>query len=117
MHFDIVVALWGELYRQLVLKICLPSLNTPRNLAALAGAGSATLWIYTTPADAQELAGAALREHLPPAIDLRTVVVDGIGQSNRIADHYRDLTRCHQLAVRDAANRDAVMIFLPGDGV
>ena len=117
MHFDIVVAVWGDLYRQLFLKVCLPSLNTPGNLAALADAGSATLWLYTTSADARELESAALREHLPTAIELRTVVVDGIGKSNRIADHYRDLTRCHQLAVRDAADRDAVMVFLPGDGV
>ena len=117
MHFDIVTAVWGGLFRELFLKVFLPSLNTPGNLAALADAGSAILWIYTTPADATEIAGARLQEHLPSAIEVRTVVVDGIGESNLVADHYRDLTRCHQLAVRNAADRNAILVFLPGDGV
>ena len=117
MHFDIVVALWGDLYRELFLKVCLPSLNTPGNLDALASAGSATLLIYTTRADEAAIHEAPIIEHLPSAIELRTVVVDGIGESNRIADGYRDLTKCHQLAVRDAAERNSVMVFLPGDGV
>ena len=117
MHFDIVAVVWGGLFRELFLKVCLPSLNTPGNLAALAEAGSAILWIYTTPADATEIADTRLQEHLPSAIEVRTVVVDGIGESNLVADHYRDLTRCHQLAVRNAADRNAILVFLPGDGV
>ena len=117
MHFDVVVAVWGDLFRELFLKVCLPSLNAPGNLAALADVGSATLSIYTTATDKGLMLESGLAARLPPTIELRTVVVDGIGQSNRVIDSYTDLTRCHQLAVRNAAARNSVMVFLPGDGI
>ncbi|MBM3508833.1 MAG: hypothetical protein FJX61_01655 [Alphaproteobacteria bacterium] len=116
-RFDLVVAVWGDLFRGLFEKLCLPSLCTPANLEALGQRGEVKLWLYTPAAEVGRLDVAQLRARIPAAIGFRVVTLEGIGRADHAVRNNLDMSLCHRNAIKTAEERDAVISFIPADSV
>jgi hypothetical protein len=112
LHFVVVV--WGERYCDTFLHLSLPTQLSASNLLGLARPDRAVFRIFTSDADAGRIRQSATYAALARciAVEIETFDARDIPQGN---DKYHLMTRLQARALREAAAREVVVVFLSPD--
>lgn len=109
LHVTTIV--WGTEYRQLFVDVCVPNQLTPGNLGALP-VGS-RYRVFTSAEDVEFLKSSAGLRSANDVIPVDIVIEPAGGTQSR--DRFTRMTACHEVALRDAADVGAGLIFLSPD--
>ncbi len=109
--FHVITVVWGVEYRQLFVDVCVPNQLTPGNLGALP-AGS-RYRVFTSAADVDSLRSSSVLRDANDVIPIDIVIEPAAAA--QAPDRFTRMTACHEVALRDAADAGAALIFLSPD--
>ena len=107
-----IVALWGATFRELFLKLLLPSLLAPGNIPALVNKSRARFLIATTRSDWTANEDAPLMALLRSHVEVVLIEIPEVAPGE---DKYLIMTRAHKLAADSAIEGKAFGMFLCPD--
>jgi hypothetical protein len=107
-----IVALWGATFRELFLKLLLPSLLAPGNIPALVNKSGARFLIATTRSDWNAMQEAPLMALLRSHVEVVLIEIPEVAPGE---DKYLIMTRAHKLAADSAIEGKAFGMFLCPD--
>ncbi|ACM19019.1 hypothetical protein Geob_0654 [Geotalea daltonii FRC-32] len=110
MRYDLITILWGPGYTGYFLEIVLPSHLAKGNLEAFRGKNS-RYRIFTTSKDAEIIRGAAPYQALSSMMTTEIFPIDFLDAFEK----YKRMTLCHKIAIKEAEEIGATMLFLPPD--
>lgn len=119
-HF--ITAVWGVEYVDTFLNVCLPNLLTPGNLEVFANEPDAIFKIYTSPQDADRIAGSNAYARIGRIMSARIIPVNSLFTPESKADsQYEEaiisMRKCHMMATEDGLKEEAAMVYLSPDAV
>lgn len=119
MRYHVVEVVWGKRYTDLFLNTHLPSLLAAGNLPALSLKAECVYQIYTTLSNAETISRHRFFKDVNNLMRTEIITPDHIFRTNghSVPISLLLMTRCHRMAVFDAAMRDAIMIFPQCDTV
>jgi len=116
MHFDFIMAVWGESFTDLFLKMILPNQLTPGNLVFFGRQRNATYRIYTTNRDAVVIRASAVFKKLEETVGTEIVSIDSVLEAFP-QTHYA-LTAAHKRAIASPSDPgNTGFVFLCPDAV
>ena len=111
--FHLVLLVWGEQYTKLFTDIGLPALLAEGNIPALARSFPTVFKIYTRPVDVPSITASPAFQRVAPLVETRFLEFDPTVSD----DKYAAMTACHRIALREAAESDAAVVFLAPDTI
>lgn len=128
MKFHFVVPVWGEEYVSTFLDVCLPNQLTLGNLLAFTGTTNSVYKIYTTTKDAETIASHRVFKVLQKTMRVEFALDDQLtpyseneNALNQNSLEYRSaissMTKCHRIAVKEANDDGAIILFPGADAV
>lgn len=115
--FLVVLAVWGEAYTRLFAEFALPALLSDRNLPALSRSRPSSFAIYTTAEDAERIRATPLYPQLAASIPVQFRDVEAALGVRSDKFRYDAMSAIHQLALDDAGESDAALVFLAPDAI
>jgi hypothetical protein len=104
-----VIAVWGESYTQLFLKVALPAQLSSGNLGAFTNKAS-IFQIYTTSEDATTIRQSSVFKQLEQIMSVEFCII-----TKSSVNRYILMSSCHKKAIEYANKRSAALIFLTPD--
>ena len=111
--FHLILLVWGDEYTKLFTDIGLPALLSDGNIPALARSFPTVFKIYTRPQDVPSIMASAAYRRLAPLVETQFLDFD----PTRSGDKYAAMTACHRLALQEAAEKHAAVVFLAPDTI
>ena len=110
MKHHIILVVWGKSYVDFFLRFTIPNHLSAGNLSAFTETVS-TYKIYTHAEDAVTITTSSEFKKLSNTISTKIITIDNLVTLEK----YSKMTLCHKMAIKDAENCNATLIFLPPD--
>lgn len=116
MHFDFIMAVWGDSYTDLFLNLVLPNQLTPGNLFFFKERRDCTYKIYTTNRDAETIKRSPVYKLLEQTVGTEIISIDSLLAA--IPKTHYALTAAHKRAIASASDPgNTGFVFLCPDAV
>lgn len=110
MEYHFITAVWGDSFIDAYLRVVLPMQICPGNLGAFRGT-KVLYRIFTPPEDRVKICRSPMYTRLQEIVEVDFVDI----QREKGLDNLALMNRCHQLAIKEALKKNAVLIFLSPD--
>jgi hypothetical protein len=110
--FDLVLTVWGGLYTDMFLKVCLPSLLAPGNLPAFGADAECRFKIYTRSSDETVMRQDKTFAKLASLMPVDFIIID---KELETQNSWFIMTTCQNATIRDVRAKSAYLIFIIPD--
>lgn len=119
MRYHIITAVWGELYTNIFLDLCVPNQLSPANLPALAGLADVTYKIYATSSELNRISHDPGIQKISSLTRVEILAIDHFFRQDLYPASLdlHQMSMIHRISAASAMRENSAMVFLSPDSL